>query len=246
MNAQEVLNKCTVEGLVIKLPEQQLERKTYQEVAKSLQLIGGKWTGGKTSGFVFKEDPTDLLDQIRSGDKVNLKKEFQFFETPSSLADRLVELACIEEDHHVLEPSAGQGSIVKAVNRKFPNKSVHVYELMPLNASILNKIKTVRFCGNCFLTQKLESVGLFDRIIANPPFSKNQDIDHIREMYNQLKKGGRIVSIASKHWQFAQGKKEQNFRTWLDSVQATVKEVDSGEFKQSGTTIATVIIIIDK
>ena len=44
---EEVLQNCTVEGTVIKLPNTQLDRKLYQEVAKSLELIGGKWKGGK-------------------------------------------------------------------------------------------------------------------------------------------------------------------------------------------------------
>lgn len=44
MNTKEdVLKNCTVEGLVVKLQNVQLERKLYQEVAKSLELIGGKW-----------------------------------------------------------------------------------------------------------------------------------------------------------------------------------------------------------
>jgi len=43
MKAIEVLKKCRVEGNVIKLPEGQLERNIYQEVAKALELIGGKW-----------------------------------------------------------------------------------------------------------------------------------------------------------------------------------------------------------
>jgi hypothetical protein len=45
MTKEEVLQNCTVEGTVVKLPEGQLDRKLYQEVAKALELIGGKWKG---------------------------------------------------------------------------------------------------------------------------------------------------------------------------------------------------------
>ena len=88
---EEVLHNCTVEGTTVKLPNVQLDRKLYQEVAKALELIGGKWKGGKVSGFVFATDPTDLLDQIANGEKRNLKKEFQFFATPEKLADELID-----------------------------------------------------------------------------------------------------------------------------------------------------------
>lgn len=85
-----------------------------------------------------------------------------------------------------------------------------------------------------------------DRKIANPPFSKNQDIDHIRKMYECLKVGGRIVTIASKHWQISTNKKEAAFSEWLDKLDAEIIDVEAGEFKESGTSIATCIIVIDK
>ena len=50
MTKEEVLQKCTVEGNVVKLPNKQLDRKLYQEVAKALELIGGKWKGGIVTG----------------------------------------------------------------------------------------------------------------------------------------------------------------------------------------------------
>lgn len=243
VEAIEVLKSSRVEGMAVKLPEGQLERNVYTEVKKNLELIGGKWKGGKVAGFVFNEDPTDLLNQIANGERRNLKKEFQFFGTPDALADRLVELAEIEEFDTVLEPSAGQGAIIKAIHRKFPALTVHYYELMPVNRTILSKLHNVVDAGTDFLAADDYE---FDKIIANPPFSKNQDIDHIKEMYNSLANGGRLVSIASRHWQHSSNKKETAFREWLDQVRAEIVEVDAGEFKESGTAVATVIIVIDK
>ena len=45
MTKEQVLQDCTIEGNVVKLPNIQLDRKDYQEVAKALELIGGKWKG---------------------------------------------------------------------------------------------------------------------------------------------------------------------------------------------------------
>lgn len=83
-------------------------------------------------------------------------------------------------------------------------------------------------------------------IIANPPFYKNQDIDHIYKMYGKLSRGGGIVTIMSKHWEESRNKKETLFRNWLNEIDSEVIEVESGEFKNSGTSIATVIVIINK
>jgi hypothetical protein len=239
---EEVLKACKVEGVVVKLPEGQLDRKLYQDVAKSLELIGGKWKGGKVFGFVFNEDPTELLEEIATGQKRNLKKEFQFFATPDDLADYLVGLAETMGVHKILEPSAGQGAIVKAIVRDFPEAEVDCYELMPTNQIILKKVVGVNLKGDNFFACN----GSYDRIIANPPFSKNQDIDHIMHMYQCLNKGGRIVTIASKHWQFCDNKKELAFKNWLSQIGAEVIEIESGKFKESGTMVSTCIIVINK
>lgn len=243
-NVQTILQRCTIEGTTVKLPPGQLDRKIYQEVAKQLNLIGGAWKGHKIMGFVFPNDPTELLNQIASGTKRNLQKEFQFFPTPDHLADRLVKLAKIRERDDILEPSAGQGAIVNAIQRNtWRHRTVYGFELMDINRTFLDEIPGFILLGNDFLKEcKLP----FDKIIANPPFTKNQDIDHIIKMYKFLKKGGTLVSIASKHWQYANNKKENQFRDWLDEIGAEIIEIPAGEFKESGTTIATCIIVINK
>lgn len=252
MNKLDVLQQCTVEGNVVKLPSIQLERKLYQEVAKALELIGGKWKGGKVFGFVFPTDPTEMLQKIASGDNVNLKKEFQFFATPSSLAKRMVEYAKIEPLDNILEPSAGQGAIVDEILEKCTNVNhVFVCEKMPINLDILKtkyKNKRVSFLSledNDFLNHP-EGGMLYDKIIANPPFAKNQDIDHVQKMYGLLAEGGRMVVITSKHWELSNNNKEKSFRQWLGVVGAYQEDIDAGEFKESGTNISTKLIIIDK
>ena len=244
MTKQEVLQQCTTEGNVVKLPNVQLDRNEYLEVKKALELIGGKWKGGKVSGFVFQEDPTEYLEQIANGEQRNLKKEFQFFATPDELADRLVGFANPKIDDIILEPSAGQGAIIKAIHRFLGiDVPVYAFELMPLNQSFLEKIVGVRLLGSDFLR---ECDTQFNIIIANPPFAKNQDIEHIQKMYDQLSFGGRLVSIASNHWRQSQNKKETQFREWLDECDHEVHEIDAGAFKDSGTMVGGCIVIIDK
>ena len=247
---EEILKQCTVEGLVVKLPAGQLDRKLYQDVAKALELIGGKWKGNKIMGFVFQTDPRDLLSEIAGGEKRNLKKEFQFFATPSLLADELVFQAQVEPWHDVLEPSAGQGAIIEAILRiQLERKNPIDYcELMPVNQLIMEKkIKgglNAKFINADFLT--LEPTKRYDRIIANPPFQNNQDIAHIMRMYDFLKPGGILVSVASTHWQKSENRKEIEFRDWLKSKKNDIDEVPAGSFKESGTNVAGVIVIINK
>jgi len=239
---QKVLSKCTIEGNVVKLPDGQLDRSLYLEVNKALAGIGGKWKGGKVFGFVFLNDPTELLARISGGEKLNLKKEFQFFATPTKLADKLVAYAEIKPSDTILEPSAGQGAIIKAIN-KITDTVPDCYELMDNNRDILLQ---TRFSFNLIGKDFLKNKAKYDKIIANPPFTKNQDITHVYKMYESLNKGGTLVSVMSCHWRTASTKKCVEFRTWLEEVDATGLDELAGTFKESGTNVASIVIVIHK
>lgn len=113
----EVIKNSALNNNVLTLPAGQLDRKVYQEVAKTLEGIGGKWDK-KYQGFVFKNDPTELLEVIKTGIKRNLKKETQFFETPARVADFMVQHLFYQSGQSVLEPSAGEGSLIDAFIRE--------------------------------------------------------------------------------------------------------------------------------
>lgn len=243
MTKEEVLQNCTVDGLLVKLPAEQLDRKLYQDVAKALELIGGKWKGGKVQGFVFQEDPSDMLAEIAGGERRNLKKEFQFFATPAGLATELVRIACIGNHDTVLEPSAGQGAIIRAINA-VSSVVPDCYELMELNVKMLAKTGLrYNLIGNDFLKHTGKT---YSRIVANPPFTKNQDIDHLLAMYECLGRGGRLVCITSESWVTGSQKKQAEFRAWLEKVGAEVLDIEKGAFKESGTSAGGKIVIINK
>lgn len=51
----EILKKCSISNNVVTLPDIQLDRKTYSEVAKKLELIGGKWNRKNKKETAFRE-----------------------------------------------------------------------------------------------------------------------------------------------------------------------------------------------
>jgi hypothetical protein len=65
-------------------------------------------------------------------------------------------------------------------------------------------------------------------------------------MYSCLKPGGRLVSIVSTSWKHGKQKKQEEFKTWLKEVGAMEENVPAGAFKKSGTTVPTIILVIDK
>ena len=242
---EQVIASSYAVGNIIKLPSQQLPRELYLETKKKFEAIGGSWKGGHTSGFLFPHNPSPLLKELQQGKEINLKKDYQFFPTPKELADVLASLADLRSEHSILEPSAGHGALIHSINRILPNKPVDCYELMPQNQEVLNSIPTANLIGDDFLNNHDDHL-LYDRIIANPPFSKNQDIVHIRKMYDKLKPGGKMVAISSIHWQISNNSKEKEFSHWIDTVKGRVEELPEGAFTMSGTNVRTLLICIDK
>lgn len=257
----ESLNKCRVEGNTLYLPPiSEGALPNYNQVRQALINAGAKY---KKNTFVFSSDAQPFIDRLTSGESVNIKKEFQYFPTPDDIADYLVQLAEIKDGMCVLEPSAGHGSIIEAIYRAFPRYmkgpndspcvTVDFFELMPENRQVLSRrcnsdeswgSRTSQM-GEDFLNQTGQHRG-YHRIIANPPFRKNQDIDHIYKMWSHLLPGGIIVSIASKHWQLSGNKKEKDFKEWLSQNNATIYPIERGQFKESGTMVETCIVVIEK
>lgn len=241
---QASIAKCSIAGNVVYLPSIEAGLlHNYADVRKAFLNAGAEY---KRNTFIFPNDAQPYIDRLMGGESVNIKKEFQFFPTPLELAEEMAAfiLDGFPRGGSILEPSAGQGALIEAMqdDRRLIG-TVTAIELMDVNCSVLTK-KGIGHIQGDFLTYNF--TGQFDRVIANPPFSKNQDIDHIYKMYQVLKKGGRIVTIASKHWQHSTGKKETAFKAWLNEIGAVVDDIEAGVFKESGTNIATCMIIIDK
>lgn len=241
---EEVLKHCTFKDNIIYLPDVQLNPKSYAQVKKWITEAGGKWTGGKVQGFTFDFDATRVAGILMSGQRFNLQQEYQYFSTPAALAEWLVSLSDVCADHAVLEPSGGTGAIIKAIHKACPDVIVDVFELMPENRQTLEKMQNVHLVGEDFTQGVSRS---YDRIFANPPFSKNQDIRHVRLMYDALNPdGGEMCAITSRHWAIASEKECMHFREWLQEVGAETHEIPDGVFAESGTNVATMAIVIKR
>lgn len=243
-NVEEILRHCTLENSVLKLPAVQFNKKSYAEAKKWIEEAGGSWQGGKIQGFTFPFNPERVFSILKEGKRCNLQQEYQFFETPADVADWLVMLAGgVHENDTVLEPSAGRGALIKAIHRSCPSVIVECYELMPENREFLHTLDNVILLDEDFTK---DSVGHYTKIIANPPFSGNQDIDHVRLMYERLERGGTLAAITSQHWKLSSEKKCALFRKWLEEVHGEIFEIAAGEFKESGTTVSTMAVVIKK
>ena len=170
-----------------------------------------------------------------------------YFPTPAPLVEMMLEIAEIEPAHSVLEPSAGNGNIADAIREAQPNCDLDVCEINPRLAEILKlKGHNVVFQYPDFLDMPASPSFRYDRILMNPPFENKADMRHICEAYNHLNDTGLLVAILSPHFEFAQDRESVDFRIWLEEVGASWDEIPAGAFKQSGTNVASRLMVIDK
>lgn len=181
----------------------------------------------------------DLMRKIR----LNRNAFNDFFPTPATFADDVAELADIKPGMKVLEPSAGNGELATAAQRF--GADVDTVELAADLRDILNE-KGFNVLGDDFLNFK--SAPDYDRILMNPPFSNDQDIDHIAHAFNMLKPGGRLVAITSSMAGDRANGKNRRFREWLDSLGAEERYLPDDAFLDSmnPTGVKTKTIVIDK
>jgi hypothetical protein len=270
MTTQEVYSKSTVQGMQVKLPDTTLDRNVYVEVKTTFSKNGGKWVGGKTQAFVFDRDPQPIIDRLIGGEKVNTKKEFQEYFTPLIVCEELCSISNLHKESKVCEPSAGSGNILSEI-LKIVKVPVDFCELQPVNVDkVIEKFGSlVNRVGFDFLNLEVVPEFTYDSIVANPPFSNGQDIEHLRKMYKHLNSKGVVVCITSISWLSRDSKKFKEFRKWIgiekhypdtklfensdataswvtDELSVYIKTLPSETFRESGANVRSLIVRIQK
>jgi hypothetical protein len=123
------------------------------------------------------------------------KRDYSRFYTPKKIAEQMVFMARpIRSTQIWLEPSAGDGSLVRAVKDVDDRIKVHaVEENQSCKLSLINSGASAVFIGD-FLQYNPDFQ--YDRIIANPPFGNGIDLGaHFMKMYSLLKIDGIMVIL---------------------------------------------------
>ncbi len=236
--------ECTGDRVVL---TGMLDRKLYARTNDALEALGGRWNR-KAKAHVFSSgtDASSLIDLAITAGNVVTPKDLGFFPTPAGLAQRLVDELRVEPGDTVLEPSAGDGALVRpllaagamvvAVERD-PKRRQSLIDLAAVEPRL-----TVSGADD-FMSVEAQPV---DHVAMNPPFLKSglgDHLDHVRHAYSMLRPGGRLGAIMPASIEFRQDRRHREFRAWSEA-RGTIESLPEGSFKASGTGVRTCLVML--
>ena len=258
-------------NVALELPK--VDRKVYDEFNEVLTRLRGKWKRAKR-GHEFPYDPRQAIAAVIDSGVMPADNPLAYYPTPDAIADKLVAHA-LEltggSPRKVLEPSAGSGSLIRAVCRAMLPESITALELDPLNVATL-------LCLESFRPEyavEAEKLGIstrpapeisveqgdfltydfcgetFDLVIKNPPFTAPGDpkvwVAHIMRAFELLTERGVVASIVPDGaWRTSDQKAWVEFRRFLFEQGARWEFHEPGSFASGGTMIGTVSLVIPR
>jgi len=253
---RDLLNTAEIDGMHVRIPTR-LDRGDYVAVDQALQAIGGKWNR-KARAHVFTVDPGPAVAGLLAGGAVPAPTRTAegYVRTPEPIADMVCRYPYANlaggGGVRVLEPSAGDGAMVRAILGVCPDAQVVAVEPNTARAAGLGDDPRVTVCGGTFEEYAAGAAGdgvLFDAAIMNPPFSVPGNrtiwVDHVWLAWSLLKPGGRLVAIVPGGYAFRTDRKHKGVRELIEA-HGGADELPAGAFKASGTDIRAMVVWADK
>jgi hypothetical protein len=195
-----------------------------------MALIGGESEADKKA--------RELADLERG---LEFAKITSFFQTPPDIVARMIDHACLWPGSLVLEPSAGNGCLADAIALE-DDITLHCCEINHRLRGILEH-KGHHLVSDEFMEYAANTREEYDRVVMNPPFEDDQDIQHVMAAFMLLKPRGILVAIVGEG-AFCREKGEgPEFREFLKRVCIHEEKLPSGTFKMTG--VASRLIVLE-
>ena len=205
-------------------------------------------------GANLGDDSKEARNKYTPGQNVTAAKNLGWFETPASVAEQVVEHAKVttysnEGTLQILEPSAGEGALIKRVltTKNVRRCKFHAIEVHPERARKLRSLGVVSAVAQeNFLEVSPIGMPRFDRVVMNPPFDRGQDIDHVLHALDFLAQDGILVAVMSASAEFSTTKKAEELRSQMERRKGYFVDLPEGSFKDAGTMVNTVLCVIGR
>lgn len=213
-------------------------------------------------GMQAAEDPLKNV-------KTTPARYFGFFPTPNNAADAVVSRVSLlrkkeEPQLRILEPSAGTGQLARRClsnpvadnwsggrERYMQNYRMdNVVDCVEVQPHLAHELEAAGvyakvICAD-FLQLRPDPSRLYDRVVMNPPFDRERDIDHVVHALSFLKPDGQLVAIMSAGTEFRQTAKAIAFRKLMENMGGKWDDLPPNSFSEVGTNVNTGVISVWK
>ena len=162
------------------------------------------------------------------------KLPYTEYETPVSVAGKMVFAAQISSGHTVLDPSAGLGVLADLILEWESDITLHVVEKVPEIRNLLTFKKLEVIPIDDFLNADFNVA--YDRIVMSPPWDQGVDMQHVMAAAELLNPGGRLVALVSQKSLERKDHKGKLYRSWIENTGTSTVVIPLTEFnKMYGT-----------
>jgi hypothetical protein len=228
---------------------------TRDDLVRKVNKLLADWYGEVIADAQTKDDPFKKR-------KTTLARRFGFFPTPDTAAEHLISKVALWREPTqpplaILEPSAGTGNLARRCataghvgsrwreqDRSYPyNHRVDCVEVQPKLARGLRAERLYRkvWCGD-FLQMQPDPKRLYDRVVMNPPFDLERDVDHVTHALNWLKPDGQLVAIMSAGTEFRETPKAKALRELVKAKHGRWDDLPACSFASVGTNVNTILL----
>lgn len=168
------------------------------------------------------------------------KKEFAAFYTPEATAKMVVELANVDPEHKILEPSCGGGALVRALLAGGAT-NIRCYDIRKSCCSEVERLGTAVVATEADFLE-VTPRRIYDRIVMNPPFTNGADVRHCAHAFKFLKQWGELVAIVPDRG----GTKFTEALRGEGSFDADVQDLPDFTFREEGTDVRTCVLTVTR
>jgi hypothetical protein len=231
----------------------------YTQVDRALSRLagGGRWDR-KERAHVYNQDPRPGLETLTGTAVIpppcaTRDKEMSYWATPPALAKELVHGLHLTPAMRVLEPSAGDGALVRAIREE--------YLLVPITAVEPDYVRRIVLRGstaiglhvrNCTFEDyaALPDTDGFDAVVMNPPFTlpghRYAWAEHLALAWDLLAPGGQLRAIVPASLGFGRQRLIAAARNLITEAGGTWRKTGPGAFQSSGTGVHTLIVEVTR
>jgi hypothetical protein len=249
-DARTALSMAVADETSVRLT-MQLQPSTYREVNKALTRIAGGGQWNRRQGLhLFPRDPRPELAALvgSAAMPVDPKQAAGWFRTPDVIADEAAEhLDGLDDRAMILEPSAGDGSLVRAARQVLPDAWIDAVEPDEHRYQQLAAQELATETYQCSFEEYATTIeeGLYDAAILNPPFASDADktlwVAHLELAWTAVRPGGRLVAIVPASLAYRSTKAITALRERIEAT-GSWRELPVDAFKESGTQTATLLV----